>query len=145
MSWFWGGLTAVLVLIGLCYAVYYLPKQFENLLADLPSGRLVQMIFNKVLAVSLFSFGIGWSARNFSASRHNFVTNQHRQTALSTFETIVNGVKDDPQSRNAVLVYASQAIFMPAATGYSKGVIEVQQISPVIDLASSVRKVVEAK
>jgi len=112
----------------------------NQLPADIPPSRLAQVIFNKVLIVSLLFFSIGWIARNYTASRHNFVTNQHRQTALSTFETIVNGVKEDPQARNAVLVYASQAIFMPTPTGYGKGDIEVQQINPIVDLVSSARK-----
>jgi len=144
-SWAWLTIMVIAIGFGFGYGLYYLPYHLDTLPLDVPTSRLTQLLFNKILVVSLLFFAIGWLARNFSAARHNFATNQHRQTALSTFETIVNGVKDDPQARNAVLVYAAQAIFMPTTTGYGKGEPEVQQVSPFIELVTTARKAVEPK
>jgi hypothetical protein len=107
---------------------------------DPSPSKLTQLIISKVLIASIIFFSIGWVARNYSACRHNYVTNRHRQTALSTFQTLVDGVKDDPQSRNAILVYACQAIFMPMPSGYGKGDVDVQQVTPVLELASAFKK-----
>jgi len=43
--------------------------------------------------------------------------NQHRQNALSTFETFVKAAADD-QTKGAVLLQATQAIFTPQVTGF---------------------------
>lgn len=144
-SLFWGALIALFAGGGFWYAFCYLPLQLaESLKITLTNGQLAQLIVNKALVVSLILFLAGWAARNFSASRHNVVTNRHRQAALSTFETIVNGVKDDLQARDAILVYAAQAIFSPVASGYGKN--ETDGLShPIVDLVTTIRRASEPK
>jgi hypothetical protein len=43
------------------------------------------------------------------------VVDQHRQNALSTFETFMKAASDE-QMKNAVLLQATQAILTPQAT-----------------------------
>jgi hypothetical protein len=48
---------------------------------------------------------------------HNHVVNKHRQNALSTFETFVKAASDE-QTKNAVLIQATQCIFSQQPTGF---------------------------
>ena len=140
VSWVWAGVIGIAVLASFFYALWLLPIQFEDIKDPISNAKLSQMVLNKVLVVSILFFTIGWSARNYSAARHNFVTNQHRQKALSTFQTLVDGVDNDLQARNAILVYACQAIFMPTPSGYGKGDVDVQQVTPALEIMSATRK-----
>jgi hypothetical protein len=77
----------------------------------------VQFAVAKLAALSVLYFFLIWCSRNYLATRHNATVNQHRAIALSTFETFVNASSDE-QTKNAVLLKATQAIFAPEVTGY---------------------------
>lgn len=60
-----------------------------------------------------------WTMRMYRSSLHNAVVSQHRDDALRTFRAFVEGVQDDVQIRNAVLMQATQCVFHPQDTGYA--------------------------
>jgi hypothetical protein len=110
----WLGLTIgmmFLIGIGLAYMYYNTPPAAT-------SGIVVaQQIAAKVILLSL-AFGlVVFFGRNYATSRHNFIINKHRATALLTFEAFVTGTAD-AETKNAVLVAAARSIFAPQATGY---------------------------
>ncbi len=87
----------------------------------------------KIAFAFVLLFGLLWSSRNYSASRHNEVVNRHRMNALRSFETFAKAATDD-QTKNAVLIQATQAIFAPQATGYVKTDGDNSSSSPIIEL-----------
>lgn len=80
-------------------------------------GPAIEHSVARLLMLSVLSVGLVMTIKNYRAHRHNAVVNEHRQNALSTFETFVNATQD-PQTRNAVLLRATESIFVPVATGY---------------------------
>lgn len=102
------------------YAFYALEIQRHDIAANVSLGSLVQLALAKIVIISILSYGLVFSARNYAASRHNLVINRHRQNALSTFETFVKAASD-PQTKDAVLVQATQSIFLPQTSGYLRG------------------------
>jgi hypothetical protein len=130
--WWFGG-TAFFACVAVAYAVFGIGHQIEKITADTPTPKLVQMTVSRVLIVSILFFAVAWCAKNYAASRHNFVTNRHRQNALSTFETFVKGT-DDKQTKDAVLVQATKSIFAPQSSGYLKGEPETPQGSQIIEI-----------
>ncbi|MCI0563643.1 MAG: hypothetical protein MN733_34655 [Nitrososphaera sp.] len=108
--------TGVFAIVAITYALYSLGPQLNDLsAATMP--RTIQLIVPRLVVISVLMFGLVWSARNFSAGRHNFVVNRHRQNALSSFETFVKG-SGDPQTKDAVLLQATQSIFAPQDSGF---------------------------
>lgn len=98
------------------YALYSLGPQLNDLgAATIP--RAIQLIIPRLVVIFVLTFGFVWCARNFSSSRHNFVVNRHRQNALSSFETFVKGA-GDAQTKDAVLLQATQSIFSPQDSGF---------------------------
>lgn len=79
--------------------------------------EIVQTFASKLIVLSALYYILVWSAKNFNAHRHNFVVNKHRQNALSTFETFV-AAASDVDTKNAVLLQATQSIFSAQPSGY---------------------------
>jgi hypothetical protein len=94
------------------------------ILFEFPSAGLmndagiIQKIIARLVIVSILYYGVVWSAKNYKALRHLSVLNSHRQNALQTFESFVEGAGGDEQTKNAVLLEATHCIFSPANTGY---------------------------
>jgi ABC-type multidrug transport system fused ATPase/permease subunit len=108
--------TVVLAASTLAFAawsVYY----YATSASDLSTPQSVQLAVAKVVAFSLLYFAIVWSARMYRSQWHNYVVNKHRQNALSTFETFVKASSDE-QTKNAVLLQATQCIFSAQVTGF---------------------------
>lgn len=79
--------------------------------------HIIRFTVSRILIISILSYGLVWSARNYSAHKHNEVINKHRQNALSTFEAFVKAT-DDQETKNAVLLQATHCIFTPQRSGY---------------------------
>ena len=58
------------------------------------------------------------SIKNYTAQKHLEVINTHRQNALETFDTFVAAAGDNRETRDAVLLAATEAIFDANQTGY---------------------------
>lgn len=133
-------LTATIVLavataVGVTWSVwsvfYYAQelKQFTITMA-------VQLAVAKIVAFSMLVTALLWSGRMYRAHRHNHVVNRHRQNALNTFETFVQSARD-PHTRDAVLLQATQSIFMPQSTGYLKEESDNAPTAPVFEVVRS--------
>lgn len=115
-AWKWlaaAGAFALLTLGLAAWTIYYYATNTQ----ELSTTQSVQLAISKVLAFSLLYFSIVWTARMYRAQWHNYVVNKHRQNALSTFETFVKAASDE-QTKNAVLLQATQCIFSPQVTGF---------------------------
>lgn len=112
--WFWA--TAVLAGVTLIYGLLNIYWMLLN--PDLDTAQAVQVVIAKVLVFSVLSFGVVWSGKQYRASRHNYVVNKHRRNALRTFETFIKAAGDE-QTKNAVLLQTTKAIFAQEASGFT--------------------------
>lgn len=82
---------------------------------------IVQLRFfiQKGLVVFGLIFALILTTRNYSSARHNYVVNKHRNNALSSFQAFASSASDE-QTKNAVLMQATQSIFAPQPSGYIK-------------------------
>lgn len=101
------------------YVVWHVEPALSTLTN--PTGmQLVQAAIPRLLIVFVLTFGMIWSAKNFTASAHNYVVNRHRRNALASFQTFVEGASK-PDIKDAVLMQATHAIFTPQDSGFAKG------------------------
>ena len=98
---------------------------------------LAALYMPRLITVTLLSTALIFFIRNFSATMHNKTVNRHRQTALTTFKTFVSST-EDPGTKNAVLVQATQAIFAPQPSGYLKTDQEMPQMNQVTEIVRGV-------
>jgi hypothetical protein len=130
VAWYWLAAAVVLFLATGALAVVNYSKTLDALIgmASIPSatptpspagtGLAIQLTLAKLIVFSLLFSAVLWASRIYRAHRHNHVVNKHRQNALSTFEVFVKAASADDQTKNAVLLQATQCIFSAQNTGY---------------------------
>jgi hypothetical protein len=128
-SIFWLGFAVGFGLLTYIYAVTHLTQS--------PSGdvaALARFMIPRLVVISLFLTGLLFCLRNFGACSHNQTVNRHKATALSTFQTFVSGAGGDADTKNAVLLQATRAIFLPQPSGFLKGEADAPQFSQVTEV-----------
>ncbi len=98
-----------------------------------PSGTYdaFQLGLSKVLVFAVIAYMLFLCARNFLAHKHNSIVNRHRYNALLTFNALADAA-NGPDSRDIVLTHASNCIFTPQETGYSKGSTHTDNTANII-------------
>lgn len=114
----WLVASIISTILVVCYAVFtfFLSTWFQ------PKTGLEasQLIASKVLVFVVIAYALVQCIRNYSAHRHNSVTNRHRQNALLTYKTLAEA-GNSPELRDVVLQHAAAAIYAPNDSGYLKG------------------------
>src|SRR5712692_4026139 len=93
----------------------------------------VTYLTSRLIVLSVIFFGIGWSAKNYRAHKHNEIVNRHRQNALRTFETFAVATSD-AATKDAVLLAATKSIFEAQSSGYLAGEYEKVPSGTVIEV-----------
>jgi len=130
--WKWLVTTSVFAALILFYGgfnVYY----YTTHVLDIPTAQLVQLSISKIVVFGALYFALIWAGRMYRAESHNWVINQHRQNALSTFETFVKAASDE-QTKSAVLLQATQSIFSHQPSGFSQHEQDSSQSPQVLEI-----------
>ena len=126
MAVFWlAGATALLTLINVGY--------YAIRPVDLTTSQTIQLAVAKVILFSLLFSALVWSGRVYRSHQHNFVVNQHRQNALTSFETFAKSANDD-QTKSAVLLQATNCIFSTQPSGYADSPTEATNSPRIMEI-----------
>ena len=79
---------------------------------------ILQNIFTKGFVLSPIYVWLNRSLKNHTAQKHLEIINVHRQNALETFDTFVAAAEGNRETRDAVLLAATKAIFDANQSGY---------------------------
>lgn len=109
--------SAISAFVLVAYAISTL--FFAKIFSTLNGFESAQIIASKILLFVVLGYGVVQCVRNYSAHRHNYVTNKHRQNALMTYRTLAEA-GNTPELRDAVLQHAAAAIYAPNDSGYLK-------------------------
>jgi hypothetical protein len=101
------------------------------------TGQSIQLSIAKLLFFSLLVGAVVWIGRIYRAHRHNYVLNRHRQNALGTFNTFVDSAHD-AQTKSAVLLQATQAIFVIQPTGYISQEMDSGGLPQILEVVKTV-------
>ena len=99
---------------------------FWKLLTDIGSlasqenqlSMILSNLFAKGFYLSLIFLFLNRTIKNFAAEKHLEVINTHRQNALETFDIFVAAAEGNRETRDAVLLAATKAIFDANQSGY---------------------------
>lgn len=114
-SRFWLGMAGVAT--GALAAAFILLTIFVKFEGTALTGTL-QNLFTKGFLLSPIFVWLNRSIKNHTAQKHLEVINTHRQNALETFDTFVAAAEGNRETRDAVLLAATDAIFDANQTGY---------------------------
>lgn len=112
---------------------------YYSLVPTMTGTQSLQLAISKIVVISVMFSAMLWTGKTYRAHRHNAVINRHRQNALSTFQAFVKAAADD-QTKNAVLLQATQCIFSPQQTGYFTGESETTGIPQVLEVVRNLGK-----
>lgn len=114
--WLWVTALSFAVTVAAAIANLFFSLHPQSAL-DSVGKATIQLIAAKLILLSVLATVTVWCGRMYRAQRHNTIVNQHRRNALSSFEAFAQST-DDVQTRNAVLLQATQSIFSPQQSGY---------------------------
>jgi len=136
----WLGTTVIMAALTLAWGGFTFLIHPEGINGAAPtSAQVVQFLFSKLIILSALYFGLVWAGKNYTAHRHNYVVNKHRQNALSSFETFAKAAEDD-DVKNAVLLQATQSIFAPQMSGYSDRDGDSEAPNKIVEILRTVGK-----
>ena len=125
-----------LATFGLLLILLYLPVlSVED---EITTHDIVTESIVRLLILSLLYFGMVWSSKNYLAHQHNVVVNKHRANALKTFQSFVEGAEGDLQTKNAVLIQATTAVFSPQKSGFLRKESETQAPNRIIEILQNI-------
>ena len=125
-------LVALLVSVGAVVAFgVWLLKSASEASPSIPVPSLVTHIAGRVAILSAVVYLLGWTARNYRASRHNEVVNRHREIALRTLDVFRDAARDEA-TKDAVLLRTTEAIFQHQGSGYQSSDAEPAPASNTI-------------
>jgi hypothetical protein len=107
--------TGVFAGLTILIALFSLMVALNN--PNLTTSQLLQILVAKVIVLSVLFTATIWCGRLYKASLHQAATNRHRALSLMTF-TAFSAAASDEQTRNAVLLETTRAIFGSSSTGY---------------------------
>lgn len=114
--WLTASVVSAIVVVAYAVSTLFWSHYFS------PGNALMgaQLIASKLLIFGVLVYVLVQCVRSYSAHRHNYVTNKHRQNALMTYKTLAEA-GNTPELRDAVLQHAAAAIYAPNDSGYLKG------------------------
>jgi hypothetical protein len=112
-NWLIALVFCILITIGWGIACFFIHPESEK------SRDILQFTIAKIIILSGLYYGLSTISKNYKAHRHNYIVNKHKQNSLNSFEAFVKGSGDDIQTKNAVLISATQSIFSAQPSGYS--------------------------
>lgn len=139
-KWLWAtAISACITLLWGLFAFQIMMPQIDS--SPLTNGQFFQALISRGSVLLLLFMALIWCSKNYASAKHNYVINKHRQNALSTFETFVKAAGDsDIQTKNAVLLQATQCIFSPQTTGYSNKSYDSDPPTKIIEIAKDLSK-----
>ena len=104
------------LIIGFGFVFYWLFNSLK--LEGTEFIGILQNIFTKGFLLSLIYLVLNRSIKNYTAEKHLEVVNRHRRNALRTFNAFVSAAGENQETRDAVLLAATNAIFDANQSGY---------------------------
>ena len=114
----------------------YVVMHLEPTLAKLVDPNWQQLVHHsipRIIVLFVLSFGLIWCAKNYMAASHNLVVNRHRRNALASFQAFIEGSSSN-ETKDAVLLQATHAIFTPQDSGFAKGDSTPNAASQVVEI-----------
>ena len=112
---FWLGVAGVATV---AFAVAFVLLSIFVKIEGTELAGTLQNLFTKGFLLSPIYVWLNRSIKNHTAQKHLEVINTHRQNALETFDTFVAAAEGNRETRDAVLLAATEAIFDANQTGY---------------------------
>jgi hypothetical protein len=108
---------------------------FNLSLDNAPIRTLIHASAAELTCLSLITFAMIWCSRSYRAHQHLQSLNRHRHNAMTTFRAFRDAAEGDADTRNAVLLQATNAVFSVQPSGFLGLEPMPKPYPPVLQLA----------
>lgn len=126
--------TGIGVLTTLISAILMWAYAVSNTSAKLSNSQIIQTIAAKLVILTMLVTGTMWIARQYRALKHLSTLNRHRSLSLRTLKAF-SAAASDEQTKNAVLIEVTRAVFQANHTGYLDGHNGEESSTKIIEIA----------
>lgn len=102
--------------------------------AGLSNSQVVQTVAAKLVILTMFVTGTVWLGRQYKALKHLATINRHRSLSLRTLKAF-SAAASDEQTKNAVLIEVTRAVFQASQTGYLDGQSSDESPTKIVEIA----------
>ncbi len=110
--WLWTSVFAALVTIGAAFGLV-LAWATDGQITD---AEVLQLVLVKAAMLAVLTYGTITAVRLYRSNVHLAAVNRHREDALRTFRSFVEGT-ESPETKDQVLLAAARAAFGQTSTG----------------------------
>lgn len=116
LSWMWLAASIVMVIVLGAFGCHVLKTPPPS---KATSPQILYLLVGRFAIFSAILYGLVVCVRNLNAHRHNYVVNSYRMNALGTYPLLIEAIdKEDKETRMAVYLQATQAIFSHQPSGF---------------------------
>jgi len=98
--------------------------------------KIVETSVLAALIISMATYTLTLTVKNYFAEKHNESINRHRANCLSTFNTFIDSA--DEERKAAVLLQATQTIFSHQSSGFLSKENDIQNPNPIVEIVRNV-------
>jgi hypothetical protein len=106
----------------------------SSAVAGLSNSQVIQTVAAKLIILTMLLSGTMWIARHYKAIKHLATINRHRSLSLRTLKAF-SAAASDEQTKNAVLIEVTRAIFQTSQTGYLDGLSSDDSPTKIVEIA----------
>lgn len=99
----------------------------------------LQSVLPRMTGLVALFYGLHIASYTYRAYAHNCVVNRNKQNALATFETFAKAA-EDKETKNAVLLQTTKAIFSNLPSGYLKNESATDSPAQIIEVVKNISK-----
>lgn len=132
--WLYVSVFLIVVIIGfsLLFFVYN-----PIVLAEPYHYSFLQSVLPRMTVLLALFYGLHVASYTYRAYAHNCVVNRNKQNALATFETFAKAA-EDKDTKNAVLLQTTKAIFSNLPSGYLKNESATDSPAQIIEVVKNI-------
>jgi hypothetical protein len=136
-KWFWGTLGAIVFTITVGIILFFSFTPAVPVATEMSTSVLVLRGLSKFVLLSFLVGVVVWCSRVYRAYLHNSIVNKHRANALNVFDAFSRAAGGDLQTKHAVLLQATSAIFSPQNSGFIPDEKDLSTSPQIIEIFKS--------
>lgn len=157
-KWFWSIVTlSILLLVTIILLFYNSQDQFYTLSKKINASftykesnfglaekalifEFLRILFFKALLLSFITYLITFCVKNYKSLKHNYVINNHKGLAIISAINLQETLVNDSNSKDQILIQATNAIFSHTDTGYNNDVKDSSSSNIINNITDKVPK-----
>ncbi|MBN2350088.1 MAG: hypothetical protein JXJ22_14710 [Bacteroidales bacterium] len=131
----WKYSSFALIILTIAIVIFFF-LIITNKIDETEIRKLIETSILATIIISILTFSLTLTIKNYFAEKHNESINQHKANCLSTFNTFIDSA--DQERKQAILLQATQTIFSHQSSGFLSKENDVQNPNPIVEIVRNI-------